>query len=82
MFFAGIDPLSFRNAAADVIWVSEFVEGRIVRCLEVIVNEPSLFLLFKREIMALQLGDKVQIHLFLAFTYLVVAVDYILCLSF
>jgi len=82
VFFAGIDTLSFRNAAADVIWVSEFVEGRIVRCLEVIVYEPSLFLLFKREVMAFQLGDEVQIQLFLAFTYLVVPVDYILSLCF
>ena len=82
MFFAGIGTLSFRNAAADVIWISEFVEGRIVRCLEVIVYEPSLFLLFKREVMAFQLGDEVQIQLFLAFTYLVVPVDYILSLSF
>jgi hypothetical protein len=46
VFFTGVGALAFGYSAADIVWVSEFVEGSAVRRLEVVVHHSSLFLLF------------------------------------
>ena len=53
-----------------------------MRGLEVVVDQASLLLLTKSEVVALQFGDQVQILLLLSFSVLQTTLSHVLLLSF
>lgn len=78
---ASVSPLGVRDPRTDLIRVAEDVERRIVRRLEVVVNQATLFLLAKCEVVALQLGHQVQISLLLLFSILKTTLSHVLLLG-
>ena len=61
VFFVSISLLRFGDACSMVVWIATFVESLIVRRLEIVVDLSALLLLAQSEVVALQLGPKVQV---------------------
>ena len=61
MLLVGVNLLSLRNLASNIIRITELGEVLSMRCLEVIVDESSLLLLAQSEVMRLELGLQICI---------------------
>jgi len=51
-----------RYLAADIVRVAMLTKDLVVRCLEVVVDKPTLLLLTKREVLRFELGLELGIR--------------------
>ena len=52
MLLASVSLCRVRYTTSDVVWISFLIEGLVMRCLKIVVDQTTLLLLSKLEVVA------------------------------